>query len=166
MKGSIYCYFQFFSDYKVVVKEEDNMKYQGGSNFMEKSLDYFWNRWAGFPHKVTLTSPKKEPIVLEKKLPSPGSKYDFLLYQGNKIFTVEEGRDYTIPDLLFKGKETIYTMKGKINELNFFLMDKETIVSHIQGERMNGGKVYYVEGDDELLSIGATLVLDNLYHDY
>lgn len=166
MKGTILCNFQFLSDYRVIVKEGDRTLYEGGAGFFETAVDTFWRNWTGFSHTVTLNSPKGEEILLEKKWPAPGVKYGFQLTRNHEVYTVREGDDFKIPDLLIEGQGKLYRIEGEVKDLNFTVKEGEEIFCRIRGERTEEGKLYRVEGKDDLIAIGATLVLDNLYHHY
>lgn len=163
--NTISCTYEILNPYEVVVTSKEEVLYRGGAGALEKTMDSFWRDWAGFSHTVRLQGEGPD-ILLLKKWPLPGTKYEFILSQGEVTYEIREGDKYRVPDLVLEGEGRKLSLTGEINRLAFALWENGEVLCEIRGIREGKKKIYCLSEEPTLPIIGAVLVLDNLYHDY
>ena len=166
MNLTVLCHVPLFSHYTVEVKEEEDLLYHGKGRPFEMTLDDVFEEWGGFPNAFLLRSTKeKKNLILEKHF-SPGFRISFTFRQGDVNYRLQLGKDKSTKDFVVFGPQGQLSLRGKVRDLSFSLFDQNLCVGTIQGKRVEGGKLYDIQGEDETLLLGTTLALDNLYRHY
>lgn len=158
-------------NYKIY-DEDNSIVYTASKVPEQKTIDKLMTELIGLSLAVTLKDPDNKALVTVKKNPpTPFSSNNFRIITNNYRYSVKDGNNFTVPDLVFSVGKRQFNVAGEIRAQQFYISEEDDVLVKISGKFVENAKSYSVEiirefENCEAISLSIAIILDILYPDY